>query len=126
MIARLGYVVFAEDIYGKTVRPKTVPEMSELSGLYNKDRPLMRARAQAGLDVLRQNSMVDPAKIAVVGYCFGGTVAVELIETGAPLAASVAVHGSFRNFARRQEHRGSHSDPARRRRRPAPLGRSTS
>ncbi len=99
MIARLGYVVFAEDIYGKTVRPKTVPEMSELSGLYNKDRPLMRARAQAGLDVLRQNAMVDPAKIAVVGYCFGGTVAVELVETGAPLAASVAVHGSFRNFA---------------------------
>ena len=99
MIARLGYVVFAEDIYGKTVRPKTVPEMSEQSAFYNKDRPLMRARAQAGLDVLRQNPMVDPAKIAVVGYCFGGTVLVELIETGAPVAASVSVHGSFRNFA---------------------------
>jgi dienelactone hydrolase len=99
MIARLGYVVFAEDIYGKTVRPKTVPEMSEQSAFYNKDRPLMRARAQAGLDSLRANPMVDPAKIAVVGYCFGGTVAVELIETGAPLAASIAVHGSFRNFA---------------------------
>ena len=99
MIARLGYVVFAEDIYGKTVRSKTVPEMSEQSALYNKDRPLMRARAQAGLDVLRQNPMVDPAKIALVGYCFGGTVAVELVETGAPLAATVAVHGSFRNFA---------------------------
>jgi dienelactone hydrolase len=99
MIARLGYVVFAEDIYGKTVRPKTVPEMSEQSAFYNKDRPLMRARAQAGLDTLRANPMVDPAKIAVVGYCFGGTVAVELIETGAPLAASIAVHGSFRNFA---------------------------
>jgi dienelactone hydrolase len=99
MIARLGYVVFAEDIYGKTVRPKTVPEMSEQSAFYNKDRPLMRARAQAGLDTLRANPMVDPAKIAVVGYCFGGTVAVELIETGAPLASSIAVHGSFRNFA---------------------------
>jgi dienelactone hydrolase len=99
MIARLGYVVLAEDIYGKTVRPKTVPEMSEQSAFYNKDRPLMRARAQAGLDTLRANPMVDPARIAVVGYCFGGTVAVELIETGAPLAASIAVHGSFRNFA---------------------------
>jgi dienelactone hydrolase len=98
-IARLGYVVFAEDIYGKTVRPKTIPEMTEQSAFYNKDRPLMRARAQAGFDVLRQNPMVDPAKIAVIGYCFGGTVAVELIETGAPLAATVSVHGSFRNFA---------------------------
>ncbi len=99
MIAKLGYVVFAEDIYGKTVRPKTVEEMMEQSALYNKDRPLMRARAQAGLDVLRQNPMVDPAKIALIGYCFGGTVAVELIETGAPLASTVSVHGSFRNFA---------------------------
>jgi dienelactone hydrolase len=99
MIARLGYVVFAEDIYGKDVRPQTVPEMTEQSAFYNKDRPLMRARAIAGLDVLRQNPMVDPAKIAVIGYCFGGTVAVELIETGAPLAATVSVHGSFRNFA---------------------------
>jgi dienelactone hydrolase len=99
MFARLGYVVFAEDIYGKSVRPKTVPEMQEQSGLFNKDRPLMRARAQAGLDVLRQNPMVDPARVAVIGYCFGGTVAVELIETGAPLASTVSVHGSFRNFA---------------------------
>jgi dienelactone hydrolase len=99
MIAKLGYVVFAEDIYGKTVRPKTVPEMQEQSGNFNKDRPLMRARALAGLDVLRNNPMVDPAKIALVGYCFGGTVAVELIETGAPIAATVSVHGSFRNFA---------------------------
>src|ERR1700739_4616182 len=85
MIARLRYVVFAEDIYGKTVRPKTVPEMSEQSAFYNKDRPLMRARAQAGLDTLRANPMVDAHKLAVVGYCFGGTVAVELAETGAPV-----------------------------------------
>jgi dienelactone hydrolase len=99
MFAKLGYVVFAEDIYGKEVRPKTVPEMQEQSTFYNKDRPLMRARAQAGLDVLSHNSMVDPAKITVIGYCFGGTVAVELIETGAPLASTVSVHGSFRNFA---------------------------
>jgi dienelactone hydrolase len=99
MIARLGYVVFAEDIYGKTVRPKTVPEMQEQSGMFNKDRPLMRARALAGLDVLKQNPLADASKIAVVGYCFGGTVAVELIETGAPIAATVSVHGSFRNFA---------------------------
>lgn len=99
MIAKLGYVVFAEDIYGKTVRPQTVPEMQAQSADFNKDRPLMRARALAGLDVLRNNPMVDPSKIALVGYCFGGTVAVELIETGAPIAATVSVHGSFRNFA---------------------------
>jgi dienelactone hydrolase len=98
MIAKLGYVVFAEDIFGKDVLPKTVPEMQEQTAIYNKDRPLMRARATAGFDALKANPMVDPAKIAVIGYCFGGTVAVEFAETGAPIVGMVSVHGSFRNF----------------------------
>lgn len=98
MIARLGYVVFAEDIFGKDVLPKTVPEMTALTDIYNKDRALMRTRAQAGFDVLRQHPMVDPSKLAIVGYCFGGTVAVELAETGVPAVGMIAVHGSFRNF----------------------------
>ena len=44
MISKLGYVVFAEDIYGKGVVPKTVPEMTEQTEIYEKDLPLMRAR----------------------------------------------------------------------------------
>ena len=99
MVAKLGYVVFAPDIFGKNIRPKEVKEMQEQSAIYNKDRPLMRARAQAGFEVLRQNPMVDPTRLAVVGYCFGGTVAVELAETGAPVVGTVTIHGSFRNFA---------------------------
>jgi len=98
MIAQLGYVVFAEDIFGKGIVPKDVPEMTKLIGIYNNDRQLMRARALAGFDVLKAQPMVDPAKIAGVGYCFGGTTGVELIETGAPLAGFISVHGSFNNF----------------------------
>jgi dienelactone hydrolase len=99
MIAKLGYVVFAEDIFGKGVVPKSVPEMTDLITIYNNDRPLMRARALAGFDVLKAQPMVDPTKLASVGYCFGGTVGIELIETGAPLLGFVSVHGAFRNFA---------------------------
>ena len=98
MIAKLGYVVFAEDIFGKGVVPKSVPEMTDLITIYNDDRPLMRARALAGFDVLKAQPMVDSTKLAAVGYCFGGTVGIELIETGAPLLGFVSVHGSFRNF----------------------------
>ena len=98
MVARLGYVVFAPDIFGKGVLPKDVPEMIAQTAIYNKDRPLMRARAMAGFEVLRQNPVVDAARIAVLGYCFGGTVAVELAEAGAPIVGTVTIHGSFRDF----------------------------
>ena len=99
MIAGLGYVVFAEDMFGKGFVPKTVPEMMETIAIYDKDRPLMRARALAGFDVLKAQPMVDPAKLASVGYCFGGTTGIELMETGAPLLGFVSVHGAFNNFA---------------------------
>ncbi len=98
MIAKMGYVVFAEDIFGKGVVPKTVPEMTALTNIYNGDRAKMRTRSRAGFDVLAKHAMVDAAKIAVIGYCFGGTVAVELGESGIPALGFVAVHGSFRGF----------------------------
>jgi dienelactone hydrolase len=98
MVAKLGYVVFAPDIFGKAIRPKETAEQQAQSALYNKDRPLMRARAEAGLAVLRDNAMVDSAHIGLVGYCFGGTVAVELVEAGAPIVGAVTIHGSFRDF----------------------------
>ena len=99
LIAKLGYVVFVADIFGKGFVPKDVPEMTATITIYNNDRPLMRARATAGFEVLKSNPMVDATRIAVVGYCFGGTVAVELAETGIPIVGMISVHGSFRNFS---------------------------
>jgi dienelactone hydrolase len=98
LIAKLGYVVFAEDIFGKGVVPPTVPEMTKTITIYNNDRPLMRSRAQAGFEVLKAQPMVDPNRLAAVGYCFGGTVGLELVETGVPLKGFISVHGSFRDF----------------------------
>ena len=97
LLAKLGYVVFAPDIYGKTVRPKTVPEFVEQSKIYNADRPLMRARAQAGFDVLRQQPdgrcrQVGCDRLLLRRYR-GGRVRA----TGAPALGTVAIHGSFRN-----------------------------
>ena len=99
--AKLGYVSFATDIfgYGQSVLPKNVEEMTAQTTIYSKDRALMRARTQAGYDTLVKKPMVDAGKIALVGYCFGGAVGVEFGATGAPLAANVAIHGSFRDHA---------------------------
>jgi dienelactone hydrolase len=98
MVAKQGYVVFAPDIFGKDHQPKDVPQQIEASGSFNKNRPLMRARTQAGFDILRQNPQVDTSKLAVLGYCFGGTVAIEFAEAGAPVLGTVTIHGSFRDF----------------------------
>jgi dienelactone hydrolase len=99
--AKLGYVAFAADIfgYGQGVLPKDVPEMQAQTAIYTKDRPLMRARTQAGFDTLIKQPTVDASRVALIGYCFGGAVGVEFGSTGAPLLANVAIHGSFRDHA---------------------------
>jgi dienelactone hydrolase len=99
--AKLGYVSFAADIfgYGQGVLPKNVEEMMAQTEIYSKDRELMKARTQAGYDALLKSPMIDPAKVALVGYCFGGAVGVEFGSTGAPLVANVSIHGSFRDHA---------------------------
>jgi dienelactone hydrolase len=97
MWARLGYIAFAADIfgYGEGILPNGVPEMSAQTTIYRTDRALTRARVQAGWDALVKQPMVDGARIAAIGYCFGGDVGVEFGSTGAPLALNVAIHGSF-------------------------------
>jgi dienelactone hydrolase len=94
-LARLGYVAFAIDMYGKGVRAKDDKEAAALAGKYKGDRQLMRARAGAGLDILRKHSRVDPGRLAAIGYCFGGTAALELARGGADLVAVVSFHGGL-------------------------------
>ncbi len=94
-LAKLGYVAFAVDMYGKGIRPKTPEECGVQSGIYRKDRPLMRARIKAALDELKNNKLVDPKKIAAIGYCFGGTVVLELARSGADIAGVVSFHGGL-------------------------------
>jgi dienelactone hydrolase len=93
-LAKLGYVAFVPDIYGKGVRPSTPQEAGEQTGKYRNNRPLMRERAKAGLDQLLKSNLIDPTRIAAIGYCFGGTVALELARSGADIAGAVSFHGT--------------------------------
>jgi dienelactone hydrolase len=94
-LAKLGYIAFAIDMYGKGVRAKDPKEAGSLSGIYRGDRPLMRARANAGLDVLRNHPMTDIKRIAAIGYCFGGTVVLEMARSGTELVGVVSFHGGL-------------------------------
>jgi len=96
-LAGLGYVAFGADIYGKGVRPKTHEEAAKVSGMYVKDRKLMRARARAGLEKLLSDPHTDPSKLAAIGYCFGGAAVLELARSGADIAAVVTFHGMLAN-----------------------------
>ena len=94
-LAELGYVAFCADIYGKDARPKGVAEAGPLSSKFKADRTLLRARANAALDQLKKNEMVDPKRIAAIGYCFGGTTVIELARSGAELNGVVSFHGGL-------------------------------
>jgi len=94
-LAKLGYIAFAIDIYGKGVRAKDPAEAGTLSGIYRGNRPLMRSRANAGLEVLRNHPLADVNRIAAIGYCFGGTVVLEMARSGAELAGVVSFHGGL-------------------------------
>ncbi|MEA5113076.1 MAG: dienelactone hydrolase family protein [Geobacteraceae bacterium] len=94
-LARLGYVAFGADIYGKGIRPSTPEAASREAGKYKADRNLLRMRARAGLDQLSGHPMVDRSRIAAIGYCFGGTTVLELARSGADLQGVVSFHGGL-------------------------------
>lgn len=95
MLAELGYTAFACDIYGKGIRPASPAEAGAQATKYKTDRELLRARAQAGLDVLKKHSTVNPKNTAAIGYCFGGTTVLEMARANMDVRAVVSFHGDL-------------------------------
>jgi len=91
-LARAGYVAFALDMYGEN--PSNPDEARALTAQFH-GKPLMAARARAGLDQLRASEGVDAEKIAAIGYCFGGSAVMTLAFDEAPLAGIVSFHGGL-------------------------------
>jgi dienelactone hydrolase len=94
-LAGMGYIALAADMYGDGKTTEHAKEAGALAGAVRKDIKEWEARAQAALKVLRENSMVDSKKIAAIGYCFGGSTALQLAYTGADFAAAVSFHGAL-------------------------------
>jgi len=96
MLAEMGYVAFAADVYGKGVRPNDPKECMVESGKYRNDLPLLRKRVLLALDELKKNSRVDKSKLAAIGYCFGGSSVLELARSGADVKGVVSFHGGLK------------------------------
>lgn len=94
-LAGLGYVAFAADIYGKGVRPESHEEAGKIAGAFKTDRSLMRERANAAYQYIKNHKLVDPERIAAMGYCFGGTAVLEMARAGFDLKGVVSFHGGL-------------------------------
>jgi dienelactone hydrolase len=94
-LAKLGYVALAADIYGEGVRPANTGEAGKLAGTYKGDRALYRRRIAAAIAALKAQKGVDGNRLAVIGFCFGGTGALEAARAGMPVKGVVSFHGGL-------------------------------
>jgi len=95
--AEAGFVAFACDMYGESVKGNRERVIKHIGDL-RRNREALCRRAQSGVDVLASHPQVD-GRLAAVGYCFGGMVALELARGGIDLGAVVSVHGSLETTA---------------------------
>ncbi len=95
MLATLGYVALAGDPYGDGREIDDLQEvMKEVTAL-RADPVKFRRRVQVAFDTLVSLPQVDPQQVAAIGYCLGGTLALELARDGAPLKGVVTFHGGL-------------------------------
>ena len=93
-LAELGYTAFALDYFGDGKPPPPEERMDRFSQLAG-DPTLIRRIGRAGLEVLLASSYTDPSRVAAIGYCFGGTMSLELARSGADLKAIVGFHSGL-------------------------------
>jgi dienelactone hydrolase len=94
-LAGLGYVAFAADMYGEGKATEHPKEAGKMASAVRKNIKTWQGRARAGLKVLQDDERVDAKRIAAIGYCFGGSTALQLAYTGADLAAVVTFHAAL-------------------------------
>ncbi len=94
-LAGLGFAALACDLHGDG---RIIPSLDEVMGVIDpmiEDPNRTRARAKGGLDAILARPEADNGRIAAIGYCFGGTMALELARSGADIAAAVGFHSGL-------------------------------
>jgi dienelactone hydrolase len=94
-LAALGFEALVADLYGNGASARDIAHAWELMDGLRSDETRWRGRAQAALDAVSSQENVDSARLAAVGFCFGGSTALELARSGAPLVGVVSFHGGL-------------------------------
>ncbi|NNJ24804.1 dienelactone hydrolase family protein [Alienimonas chondri] len=95
MLAEMGYVGFALDMYGEGKTAGHPEEAAKFAGMVRDNVDDWRARALAGLDQLKKRPETDPENVAAIGYCFGGATVLQMAYAGAPVKGVVSFHGAL-------------------------------
>jgi dienelactone hydrolase len=94
-LAQLGYVAFAADMFGKGKTTDDPNEAGKLAGSVKMHPDVEKERLEAALDVLKSQSQADPNRLAAIGYCFGGTMALDMVRMGLPVKGVASFHGDL-------------------------------
>src|SRR6195256_1419044 len=92
-VAKLGYVALAADMFGERRQARDLEDMRGLVGDLRNEPTRLRARGRAALTTLASLPQVDAGRLCAIGFCFGGSVVLELARGGADLKAVVSFHG---------------------------------
>ncbi|MGZ8473385.1 MAG: dienelactone hydrolase family protein [Candidatus Deferrimicrobiaceae bacterium] len=95
MLAELGYVALAVDMYGEGKRAQHPDDAAKFSGEIGKNMDLGRERFLAARKVLQEYRFTDPKRIGAIGYCFGGGVVLQMARDGMDLGGVASFHGEL-------------------------------
>ena len=95
MLAELGYVALAVDMYGEGACATHPDEAERLERAVVEDMAIGAARFEAACRLLRNDPATDAARIAAIGYCFGGRIVLHAARTGMALAGVASFHGDL-------------------------------
>ena len=98
-LADLGYLAVASDMYGSGADTSTPEKAGTQFEPLMKDPALLRARTVAWFEAVSALPAVDPARIAAIGYCFGGKCVLELARSGVDVKAVSSFHGILSTHA---------------------------
>jgi dienelactone hydrolase len=99
MLAKLGYVAFAADMYGDGKVADNPTDAGKYAGESMKDPAQLKSKFMAAMDYLKQDSHVDPSRIGAIGYCYGGGVVLTMADAGVDLDGVVSFHGTLASVA---------------------------